>query len=66
MTIDLSAVSSWIWITVGLVIVFVILRFFFHIVVGVFHFLTRFFWHGCSMAVVLLALYFVLRAFHVL
>ena len=66
MTIDLFSISSWIWIIIALVIVFVILRFFFHIVQGVVHAVTHFFWHGCSIAIVLLVLYFVLHGLHVL
>ena len=66
MTMDLSAISSWIWIIIGLVILFVILRFFFHIVLQIFHFLMSFFWHGCATVIVLLALYYVLRILHVL
>lgn len=65
MTIHLSGISSWFWIIAGLVIVFVIFRFFFHIVVRIFHFITSFFWHGCITAVVLLVIYFILRALHV-
>jgi hypothetical protein len=66
MTMDFSAISSWIWLSVGLVIVFVILRFFFHIVLQVFHFSMSFFWHGCATAIVLLAIYYVLRVLHIL
>ena len=65
MTIDLSNISSWIWIATALVILFIIFRFFFHIVIRVFHFLLSFFWHGCITAIVLLAIYFILRAFGV-
>ncbi|HLO32757.1 MAG TPA: hypothetical protein VK249_26670 [Anaerolineales bacterium] len=66
MTIDLSHISSWIWITGVIVIALVILRFFSHLVAGVFHALIRFFWHGCATAVVLLAVYFILRSLHIL
>ena len=66
MTLDLSSVSYWIWIIIALGIVFVILQFFLHIVQGVVHVVTHFFWHGCSIAIVLLVLYFVLRGLHVL
>jgi len=66
MTIDLSNISSWVWIIMGLVIVFVILRYFFHVVVSIFHFITRFFWHGCITVVVLLVIYYILRALHIL
>jgi hypothetical protein len=47
MTIDLSNIglSTWIWIIAGIVIVFIILRFFFHIVIRIIHFALRFFWH---------------------
>ena len=62
MTIDLSSVNSWIWIIAGLVIVFIILRFFFHIVVRILHFLLQFFWHGCVVVIVLAVIYFILRA----
>ena len=64
MAIDLASLSSWIWIAVALVIGFVIFRFFFHIVVKVFHFILSFFWHGCVMVMVLLVIYFILRALH--
>jgi hypothetical protein len=40
-------------LAVAVVIVFLIVRYFFHIVVHVFHFLTNFLWHGCLILVVL-------------
>jgi len=66
MNMDLSAIGSWIWIVMGLVILFVILRFFFHIVLQIFHFLMGFFWHGCVTVIVFLAIYYVLRILHIL
>ena len=68
MIINVSNISgiSWFWIIIGVVILFIILRFFFHIVLRIFHFIVRFFWHGCATAVILLVLYFILRAFHIL
>jgi hypothetical protein len=48
-----------------LVIVFVIFRFSFHIVVRIFHFVMSFFWHGCVTVIVLLVIYFILRALHI-
>ena len=66
MTIDLSSISSWIWLIIGLVILFIILRYFFHVVVKIVHFVLSFFWHGCAVAVVLLVLYLILRAIGVL
>jgi hypothetical protein len=65
MTIDLASLSTWIWIIISLVAVFVIFRFFFHIVVKVFHFILSFFWHGCVTIIVLLVIYFILRALHI-
>jgi len=65
MTIDLSGIASWIWTIAALVILLIIFRFFFRIVVQIFHFLLSFFWHGCITAIVLLAIYFILRAFGV-
>jgi hypothetical protein len=62
MTIDLSGLVSWIWIAVGVVIVYVILRYFFHIIVRIFHFLLSFFWHGCITVIALLVIYYILRA----
>lgn len=62
MTIDLSSIVSWMWIIAGLVIAFIILRYFFHIVVQIFHFILSFFWHGCVTVIVLLAIYYILRA----
>ena len=68
MTIDLSSMtlSSWIWIIASIVIVFVILRFFLHIVLRILHFLLRFFWHGLSVIILLLILYFILHALNVI
>lgn len=66
MTIDLSSISPWVWIILGLVIAFIILRYFFHIVVRIFHFVMSFFWHGCVIAIVLLVIYFLLRALKIL
>jgi hypothetical protein len=60
--INFSDISSWIWIIGGLVLVIIILRFFFHIVVQIFHFVMNFFWHGCVTVIILLVLYYVLRA----
>ena len=37
----------------GVVLIFFIVRYFFHILVGIFHFLMNFFWHGCLIVVVL-------------
>ncbi len=65
MSFDLSNFASWIWIIVAVIVVIVILRFFLHIVVRAVHFVMSFFWHGCALIVGLVALYFVLRAFHV-
>ena len=44
MALDVSsfAVPSWVWTVVALLVVFIILRFFFHIVVHIFHFIIRF------------------------
>ena len=66
MTMDLSAISSWFWIAIGLVIAFVVLRYFFHIVVHIFHIVTSFFWHGCATVIVLVVIYYVLRVLHLL
>lgn len=63
--INISNISSWFWIAVSLVIIFIIFRFFFHIVVRIFHFVMSFFWHGCITAIVLLVIYFILRALHI-
>lgn len=60
--INLTHISSWIFIAATIVVAIVILRFFSHLV----HYVFRFFWHGCFTAVVLLALYVVLRTLHIL
>jgi hypothetical protein len=62
MTIDFSNIGSWIWTIIGLIILFIIFRFFFHIVVRIFHFIMSFFWHGCITVIVLLVIYYILRA----
>jgi len=66
MTIDLSNINSWIWLILGSALLFVILRYFLHVVIQIVHAVLGFFWHGCSVAVVLLALYLILRAMGVL
>ena len=66
MTIDLSNVNSWIWLVIGLVILFIVLRYFFHIVVKIVHFILSFFWHGCVIVIVLVVLYLILRVMGVL
>lgn len=66
MTADLSALGSWFWIIVGLIAAFVILRYFFHVVIHIFHFVMSFFWHGCATIFVLIAVYYVLRVLHIL
>lgn len=66
MTVDLSIIGSWVWIAIGLVIAFVVLRYFFHIVVHIFHVMMSFFWHGCATVIVLVVIYYVLRVLHLL
>jgi hypothetical protein len=48
---------------IAAVLVFVIVRYFFHIIVHIFHFLTNFLWHGC---LILVALAIVLAILHYL
>ncbi len=66
MTLDLSSLSSWVWIVLGLLLAFVVLRYFLHIVVHILHFLLGFFWHGCIAVIVLFVIYFALHALHVI
>jgi hypothetical protein len=40
-------------LVIAAVLVFVIVRYFFHIIVHIFHFVTSFMWHGCVIVVVL-------------
>ena len=58
MIADLSNISSWVWIVVWLVTLFVVFRFFSHII----HFVMSFFWHGCITLVVLFVIYYILRS----
>ena len=53
MMVDLSNISSWVWIVVWLVILFLVFRFFSHIVLRLIHFAMSFFWHGCITLIVL-------------
>ena len=62
MTIDLSGIGSWIWILALLVILFIVLRYFFHVVVRIVQFIFRFFWHGCVTLIILVVIYYILRA----
>ena len=64
--VDLSHISSWIWIAGSLVFLFVVLRFFSHILARTVHVVLGFFWHGCITVIVLFVLYFILRATHIL
>ena len=68
MTIDFSnmTLSTWIWIIASVVILFILLRFFLHIVLRILHFMLRFFWHGLSVIILLLILYFILHALNVI
>jgi hypothetical protein len=66
MAMDLHDISSWLWIVIGLVTAFIVLRYFFHVVVHLFHFVMSFFWHGCLTFIALFVLYFILRAAHLL
>lgn len=66
MMVDLSNISSWVWIIVGLIIVFVVFRFFSHIVGNIFHFVMSFFWHGCITLIVLFVIYYILRSVGIL
>jgi hypothetical protein len=65
MTIDLSGFSSWIWIIALLVILFIVLRYFLHIVVRFVQFVFRFFWLGCITVILLVVIYYILRALHI-
>jgi len=56
MTIDLSNITSsplfgWAALILGLILAFVIFRFFFHIVTAIFRFLLRFIWHGIALVI---------------
>ncbi len=62
MTLDLSSLSSWIWIVLGLLLVLVAARFFLHLIVRI----LGFFWHVGIALVVLFLLYFALHAMHVI
>lgn len=62
MTIDFIHISSWVWIIAAVVLAIVLLRFFSHLL----HIVIRFFWHGCATAVVLVAVYVLLRSLHIL
>jgi hypothetical protein len=64
--INLSHLSTWIWLIAALVVLFLILRYFSHLVAHVFHFIISFFWHGCATVVVLLVVYLILRSLHIL
>jgi hypothetical protein len=60
--VNLSDISSWVWIVVWVVILFVIFRFFSHIVIRIIHFVMSFFWHGCITLIVLFIIYYILRS----
>lgn len=64
--VELSHISSWLWIAGSLVILFIVVRFFSHILASIFHSILRFFWHGCITVVVVFVIYFILRATHIL
>jgi hypothetical protein len=66
MAMDLHVINSWLWIVIGLVTAFIVLRYFFHVVVHLFQVVMSFFWHGCITLIVLFVLYFILRAAHLL
>ena len=50
---------------VGLLCAFVILRYFFHIIVHMFHLVLGFFWHGCIVVVALFVIFYALHIMHV-
>ena len=62
MMVDLSNISSWVWLVVWLVILFLVFRFFSHIVIRIIHFVMSFFWHGCITLIVLFVIYYILRS----
>lgn len=64
--VNLSHLSTWIWLLAALIFLFLILRFFSHIVAHIFHFVVNFFWHGCAIVVVLIVVYLLLRSLHLL
>jgi hypothetical protein len=58
MTIDLSGLTSsplfgWALLILGLAVVFIVLRYFFHIVAAIFRFLLRFIWHGIALLIII-------------
>lgn len=65
MALDFSHFSTWVWMAVGLLCAFVILRYFFHIIVHMFHLVLGFFWHGCIVVVALFVIFYALHIMHV-
>jgi hypothetical protein len=71
MTIDLSTITSsslfgWVMLILGVLLVFIILRFFLHIVVAIIRFLMRFIWHGIALLVVIYLIIKLLQYLHIL
>ena len=48
-------------LAIAVVLAFLIVRYFFHIVAHIFHFLTAFLWHGCLVLVALAIVLGILR-----
>jgi hypothetical protein len=66
--IDFSSLLSntlvqWAALLIGLLLIFIVLRYFLHVVVHILHFILNFFWHGCFAVIVILLLLYILHAF---
>jgi hypothetical protein len=48
-------------LVIAAVLVFIIIRYFFHVIVHIFHFVSSFLWHGCVIVVVLAIVLFILH-----
>lgn len=58
-----SSVVQWGILIFALIVIFIVLRYFFHIVMHVVRFILHFFWHGCFMTIAILLLLYILHAF---
>jgi len=58
-----SSILQWAVIIVALVLVFIIVRYFLHIVTHILQFVLHFFWHGCGTILIILIVWYLLHYF---
>jgi len=61
-----SPVVQWAILIFALIVIFIVLRYFFHIIMHVVRFIFRFFWHGCITVTLIIILLSILHYFNLI